>query len=292
MPGHKRNNCDNCLSFIYHRVTLLGLVVYPTEMQHYSRHRGFTLMEMTIVIVIIGLLMGGMVTARGFLKNSQYTTMMNETKYYINAFGQFQGKYQSVPGDMPNADTIWTGAANGDGNGFLRTTATCDSVTNAAACKPLEIFGAFQHLAKAGLITGNFTGTSAGAGTLARGNVNVPGSSVQDVTYIFDHPDSLRGNVTGGTDPLYFNGIYFHVLRVASMSALGTALQPELPKGVFLTPKEAFQIDSKYDDGIPDTGSVLTPNATALPNCTAGAAPATYNVANRTAACNLILRFQ
>jgi len=242
---------------------------------------GFSLLEMAIVITIIGLIVGAVVGGREFMRNAELTTLMNESKFYINQFNQFQTNYSAVAGDMANASVVWPVTAhNGDGNGLVRA---------AAAANTVEVFYTFEHLSLAGLITGSYSGaTTGGGGTYyATIGTNVPTSIVSGVTYLFDHPDALDGNVSA--DALYFDGLYPNVLRVA---AVGANALPAMP---ILSPRDALQSDLKFDDGIPNTGWIVTPKSSALANCTTGAGPYAYdstgtNANNKT--CYFILRMQ
>jgi prepilin-type N-terminal cleavage/methylation domain-containing protein len=116
--------------------------------------QGFSLVELSIVIVIIGLLVGGIMSLQTYVANSKLNTMMNESKIYISAFNQFQTRYNAPPGDYASASSAWSGAGNGDGNGLIRA--------NGGAGNTAEYYYAFQHLALAGFIQGSYTGAANG----------------------------------------------------------------------------------------------------------------------------------
>ena len=245
-----------------------------------ARRAAFTLVEVAVVIVIIGLLVGGLAGLRSYTKNAGLTSMMNETKFYISAYNQFLTQYNAVAGDYSTASTAWAGAGDGDGNGVIRAHAT--------VTRPLERYYAFQHLAKAGYIQGTYTGAENGDGGATAG-LNVPASNIRGVAYILEHPDALDGNAPAG-DSFYFDsstsGLYGNVLIVAGL-AEDSATIPNL---AFLTPKEAYQLDEKYDDGQPGLGFVMTPKPTALTDCATDIN--TYDVDETAAKCYFILRIQ
>jgi prepilin-type N-terminal cleavage/methylation domain-containing protein len=235
---------------------------------------GFTLLELSIVLAIIGLLVGSMLGFRSYTRNAAITAMMNDSKLLIQAFQQFQTTYTAPPGDYSTASSTWTGAGNGDGNGLIRA---------AAVAVPLERYYAFQHLALAGLIQGRYTG-AANAGGGATIGVNVQGTPVDKSAFIFDHPDALDGFVSA--DALYFDGQYGNILRIAGLNDNATSI----PDQAFLTGKQALNIDEKYDDAIPGTGMIVTPKTSALTSCTSSATA--YTTTTDGKACYLFVRIQ
>ena len=254
------------------------------------KNSGFTLLEMSIVLAIIGLLIGGILAGKTFATNSRLNAMVGESRSYINALSQFNEQYKAIPGDFSTASAWWPdfkkadgslGADDGDGNGLIRAGAV---VNNA------ELFGAFEHLALVGLIPGSYTGATTGAvgTTVATVGTNIPKSVIENVGYLFNHPDATDGNVSG--DPVYFSGKYGHVLIVAGATAGG------LPSSGFLKPAQALQIDDKYDDGAPGTGWITTSKPILPTDCASSTVntpglptTAVYNVALSTKPCYLIM---
>lgn len=248
------------------------------DFSHRSPRAGFTLLELSIVLAIVGLIAGAIVGTQSYLRATALSTTVQEAQYYMDAFDQFQSTYGAVPGDMSTASSVWTSASNGDGNGLIR----------AVSSNNAEYFYAFQHLMKSELITGYFSGaTGAGGSADAVIGTNIPASTLDDVGYFFDHPDNASGIVASG-DALYFEGLYGHVLRIAATYASDTTM----PTQYFITPKEGYELDAKYDDGMPGQGDILTPEQSTAGNCSTSDTPASsnYNVTNNEKSCYFIMK--
>ena len=133
-------------------------ICFFPSMGHSSKARlqsAFTLVELSIVLVIIGLLLGGVLIGKDMIRQAQLRSMVTDMQGYLAAAQLFQDKYNCLPGDCANATQFWSGVTNGNGNGQLDT--------GSAASAPGEIYGIWQQLAVAGYIKGNFSG-NAGAG--------------------------------------------------------------------------------------------------------------------------------
>ncbi len=217
---------------------------------------GFSLIELSIVIVIIGILVGGIAGFQSYMRNAEVRNMLTESQVFITAFNQFQTRYKAPPGDFSNANNVWSGASPGDGNGIIRA-------TGSAPGNRVEWFYTFRHLALAGFIPGTYSGaTTGGGGTFhAKIGTNVPATSMQKTTFLFDHPDAADGFVSG--DALYFDGTYGNILRIAGLNDNAT----DIPDRPFISGARALQIDDKIDDGQPGKGNILTPKSAALANC-------------------------
>ena len=127
--------------------------------------RGFTLIEIAIVLVIIGLLLGGVLQGQQLIENSRVKSAVNSFNGIAAATFSYQDRYGRLPGDDPQATLTrgdsWPGAADGsesgDGNGVLQA----DITEGFAATGEIEYF--FRDLRSAGFISGDpaDTGTSA-----------------------------------------------------------------------------------------------------------------------------------
>lgn len=130
--------------------------------------KAFSLVELSIVLVILGLLVGGILAGKSLVKASELRKVINDLHDYRTAMYSFRDKYFYWPGDMPNATSFWGSSVyNGNGNAIIED-------ANASANAQGENLGAWQHLQAAGLIKGAFTGANASATPRLRPGVNMP----------------------------------------------------------------------------------------------------------------------
>lgn len=139
---------------------------------------GFTLVELSIVLVILGLLVGGVLAGQSLIRAAELRSVTTQYMSYKTAVNAFRDKYFALPGDMPNAVRYWGAQAGGTTDGVDSTcaaltaaatgTATCNGNGNNQIGETggsyYEWYRFWQHLANAGLVEGTFTGV-AGAGS-------------------------------------------------------------------------------------------------------------------------------
>jgi prepilin-type N-terminal cleavage/methylation domain-containing protein len=254
---------------------------------------GFTLVELSIVMIILGLLAGGILSAKHLIRASELRSVPVSIEHYRTAIYGFKNKYFMLPGDMNNATQFWgvrassggdvtchqtvgsyTGTCNGDGDGAINYIVG-DSTTTG------ERFAAWQHMARSGLIEGNYTGASGSNVSIVRTvNVNVPPSKANRGIFELGW---INGPLSGDTS--YFDGGYnFHVIRLLSSST------SEFP----LKPTEAWNLDKKFDDGQPGLGVmfVMKNTAPSQPNCATTDVVTTsqYNTSSDSFLCNINVR--
>lgn len=196
---------------------------------------GFTLVELSIVIVIIGLIIAGITTGKSLVKQAQVRALATNVDKVKVAVNSFKLQYNGLPGDINNASSYWGGAANpGNFDGRIQSHlgATSGDIQNN------ESFAAWQHLALAGLIQGSYTGVN-GAGPVIGGNV----------------PESGYGNKTTmwfTTTDLWST----YPMTSTKLIVGGTASNGWTDYRINII--DASNLDTKIDDGLPYSGNMVT----------------------------------
>jgi prepilin-type N-terminal cleavage/methylation domain-containing protein len=210
--------------------------------------RGFSLVELSIVLVILGLLTGGILTGQNLIRAAELRSVVTEFQTYQTAVQTFRDKYFALPGDMTNATSFWTQAANCPGTSAQGTgsVSTCDGNGNGLLDSTTisnEQFRAWQHLAMAGLVAGTYEGVEGGSGAAHHiGGFNAPQSKIAQGVWALKHR-------THTGDGNFFDGDYGNTLQLGGQRATnGSPYEP------IFTPAEAWGIDKKIDDGIPSRG--------------------------------------
>ena len=112
---------------------------------------GFTLVEIAIVLVIIGLLLGGVLKGQELIENGRVKNAAADMNGITAAYNSYLDRYRRLPGDDAGAvvarGTSWTGVVAGNGDGVI--------TARASLVGDDESDNFFQHLRAAGFITGN-----------------------------------------------------------------------------------------------------------------------------------------
>ena len=252
-----------------------------------SPKHGFTLVELSIVLVILGLLVGGVLTGQSLIRAAELRAVATESSRFTTATYTFRDKYFALPGDMPNATAYWgRAAATGDcvtnSSAAVSTAGVCDgngngALSSAGAGQYSEVFQYWTQLAKAGLIEGTYTGM-AGSGGVIHGiaGTNIPKSKLANAAWGNNYLASYGGtaNDFGGT----YNNYYI----------FGAPYANSMPYNGILDAGEAYNIDVKTDDGKPATGKILLNwRATCAISTGSMDTAATYNLSVTTKSCGL-----
>jgi len=187
-----------------------------------STETGFTLVEIAIVLVIIGLLLGGILKGQEMITQAKIKNAINDFNGITVAVTSYQDRYRALPGDDANATTRWTvqNPASGNGNGIIAGLYNANDTSNGGA--PGGAFESnlfWQHLRIAGFVPGLTSGT--GSGT---------------------PPPNAAGGLIGAESAVVgTNGLGFTSLIVCSSN---------------LPDKVAIAIDGQIDDSNSATGQV------------------------------------
>lgn len=221
-----------------------------------SRQSGFTLVEIAIVLVIIGLLLGGVLKGQELINSAKVKNFATDFRNIPLFIYGYQDKYKALPGDHNTVATAITGATKAttpttsggnacvsslcQGNGVI------DGVWNTTtATDETALF--WQHVRLAGLAAGptstadaNYYPTNADGGRIGieAGAAATGGPYIQNGT-----ANATTGVVTANSPATYMTPTYL----VCSAGILG---------------KFAKQLDTTIDDGETSTGSLRVLTAT------------------------------
>lgn len=252
----------------------------------------FSLIELSIVIAIIGILAGSITVGSSLMHRSKLNAVVNTTNKYRNAFLQFKEVYQAVPGDYADATEQWGTDPDGCPTHTNRVPKkqTCNgtgdahigygTATGTAASYP-EFFRAWQHLSNAGLIEGMYTGVTGPGGVgHSVAEQNSPAGPIDLSAY------SFAGFGTYGNANL-FTAEYGNSLQ------FGKTNTSTFPQTGLITPSDMQGLDVKVDDGLPHLGKMLTGKTAGsnYPGC-ADATNTLYNVQSNTKACGFFYRME
>jgi prepilin-type N-terminal cleavage/methylation domain-containing protein len=111
-----------------------------------TQQKGFTLVEIAIVLVIIGLLLGGILKGQEMITQAKIKNVIADFSGISAAYHGYQDRYRAIPGDDLNA-TRWTGAVAGSGNGVVEGAYNSTTVTD-------ESRKWWDHLRRSGFVAG------------------------------------------------------------------------------------------------------------------------------------------
>ena len=211
-----------------------------------NSQKGFTLVELSIVLVIIGLLIGGILAAQSMIGTAKIQALVRQVGQFDAAVTNFQTKFNGLPGDVNAVSAAGGGAGLSDGNGLITSTGS----GTASATFSGEI-GTFWHdLSISGFSTnGNGTNGTTFVQTLAAGPLVVSGVNA-------NAPKAAGGASTGTFVGFGAGTSNYYMLGTTGNTSNAGAWVPAVGGTGAVKPTDALAIDTKMDDGVPTSGLV------------------------------------
>lgn len=244
---------------------------------------GFSLVELSIVLVILGLLTGGILAGQSLIRASELRAASTEYARFATATNTFRDKYFSMPADFRDATRFWGRLSTTDcatnSSASVVATGTCDGGGDGNLWGTVrEYFTFWQQLALAGLIEGSYSQATGGGGSYhSVPGTNVPRSKLNNAGWSVSYTNSAAGD-----------GALFAV-ALGNHFILGANSGTDSTRFAALKPEEAWNIDTKMDDGKPGAGKVIgyywnSACASASSNTDYAA---NYNLSNTSIQCSL-----
>lgn len=202
-----------------------------------KQNSGFTLLELSITLIVLGLIITGVISGGALIKTAQMRSILTNVEDNRGAIAAFKAKYLGLPGDIYNADSFWAAAANGNGD---------DQIAYSGTGTANEGINFWHHLYLAELISNDYTGSCTNSEAVP--GTNVPdlklgsaklGFSV-DYTSFYDLDETARSN--GDND--------------RNIIIVGMQTSNDMSDTIAFIPEDAYALDDKVDDGLPKSGTV------------------------------------
>ncbi len=230
-------------------------------MKNYHQ-QGFSFIEISVVLSVIGLVLASIMAGNYLLTAAKLNSIVTDVARVKAVVEGFYGKYDALPGDIPNATSFWaTSCTNSGGSPVNPCNGDGDrriEYNTSGGSEKFEDVRAWQHLSLSGYYPGDFSGVVSG-NRFALG-VNAPESEKAGLGYWIMRPM--------GTTTYY--GQTGNLVMVGRVDGTTGTLD-----AAGLTVQESHSLDLKTDDGEPDTGDVFVGRGRGLGDerCMNGVAP-------------------
>lgn len=217
--------------------------------------RAFTLIEMAIVLVIIGLIVSAVLVGQDLIRAATLTNQVKQFQEYETAYKTFLLKYNCLPGDCPRLTNYFVGSVNGNGN--LKIDNNLDTYYDASAGVTWSGSNEYRYffiaMGEAGLLHSRFNATA------------IIGQGLPELVYkprtsfFVSNADSFEV-LTPGTSrnpdiASYRHGVNW--LWAVACNVTGDSISTWDDNCGIFKPVDLMNIDAKLDDSKPLTGRVI-----------------------------------
>jgi prepilin-type N-terminal cleavage/methylation domain-containing protein len=206
-----------------------------------KRTEGFTLVELSIVIIIIGFLIAGVSSGQSLIKQAALSSVITDMQSYAVAYTTFLDRYQGAPGDITNGGVYFPTCSDSPGNSVTY----CSGDGN-GKIDETETYAAWRQLELAGMIHAGINTVPAlvwDQNQLETIGTTVPASKISGAGYkmlggYYNVGYNAGTSFASPTVNIDLNFVYLG--KVSTGFGLGSGA---------LTPQDAFNLDKKIDDG-------------------------------------------
>jgi len=202
-----------------------------------NKKSAFSLIELSIVLIIIGLLIAGVTGGASLIKSSELRAAVGEARAFATSVNGFYNQFNAYPGDYGTAISVSTAFGDGDGTiEYNSGAAPSGGTAYESRAAWVQMKGA--AILDSNLLSGATTLVAPGAGTITFGQ-HIPASKIKSAGWDFAYASNqnvvvLTGAITSANTDL-----------ISAPNATGA-----------ITPTDALSIDTKVDDGVANTGKV------------------------------------
>jgi prepilin-type N-terminal cleavage/methylation domain-containing protein len=171
-----------------------------------KERKGFTLVELAIVLVVIGLILGAIMTGQQLIQNAKYKRLVNDLQGLSAAVYTYYDRYKAYPGDDLKAVDRWgstySNIQNGDGDGLIEG-------SPASTINTYESVQIWRHLRAAGIVPGspNESAVTRPSNPYG-GRYGFSNRSFGTATYNYIFIDNLPSEVAQRLDEEFDDGVY------------------------------------------------------------------------------------
>ncbi len=208
------------------------------------------MIELSIALVIIGLIVGGILVGRDLIRAAEIRSTIGQYEKFNTAVNTFKLKYGGLPGDLLSTEaltfglyclggsstTCTGGVGMGDGNGIISSVASSVAIQSGG-----ETLLFWRQLSDSSIIDGSYGSTI----TQSTGFANTNGMNIY-------FPLAKMGMglywMAGGD-----SGVNYYLLTTGNIALFADVVTTSSGG---MSPNDAYSIDSKIDNGMPNTGNV------------------------------------
>ncbi|MBP7709498.1 MAG: prepilin-type N-terminal cleavage/methylation domain-containing protein [Rickettsiales bacterium] len=238
-----------------------------------KKKSAFSLIELSIVLIVIGLLIAGITGGASLIKSSELRSVMGEARGYAVAVNAFYSQFNALPGDYGTALAPATVAGDADGKIEYFSDAGTPAAEGLQAWLSLKAIGAVDPtVSVVGVGVAQVPGTT--------GTFHMPASKIKSSGWAFDY----------NSDAGSLQNVVVLTQAIGTGTAANTLVKGATIATAAITPADGLAIDSKIDDGAANAGKVRAVNPLNGTGCAGGTVTvpsASYTVATTTKACAL-----